>query len=936
MSSSKPLLRSGAVFADWEVLGKLGGGTFSEIYHARNKTSGRRGVLKVDRPPGGTLDWESKILRDMQRFPFVPRFYCHVPATEDTPSVLVMQVLGRSLSSLRAREPGEQFSFGVALVLVRQMLCALEGLHWSGYIHRDVKPSNFVVGKGREGRRTVFMLDFGQSRKYAEGQSGRGLRKARLNCEFRGTSLYASPNAHAGHDLGRRDDMWSLWYVLVSLLRGKLPWHHITSNRILVGDLKQWYTKNPGDLVKGLPGAHLLQKWSTHCSSLRFEDKPDYALLRSVLDETLAYVSPPPACAMNPSVLYSRYSEPYTSCATLQDIWRAHLPSDSAPKQGTEEECTQANPPPTAVSSLSYNTPSDMALLTRFDLSRVYLTSQCLLENDWESAKEVGGVPSFALGDLLLTSSSGELSSPSTSMNLVTSLLSKVRRELWGFVDPELLEVRWSDGGEEGEEFDSGSEEDEYEEFGEDDKWRGGVNALSRFPQAAVGGDKLLDKSTAGGSGKGSNERSGSPHPTTTTTTTTKRKRCECMGTEKKCPNCMESGARGTNNALLGEAVEPPWIKCLPQPSERPTVFLDCYPAKNGESDGGGTMDSVSILLVIQEAWVLLQQLPFALARGAWLKKGSSGSTTSLPPAPSALLHYVKCWCALVESFFSSPSIVRLFKVLRRAEQQRCLPPAAGFEALGFLMPLPDLLGPTNSSSSSNSAKKETTIPTPSPPPPPQPLPQKLHQFPPSRLPAERRKLTLELLKRLATSLRDPTSVFPNPIPLEVVFSSLVGEVQGAGEEQQSKSAPVDPPPQPATESHTSPPPASSASPSAVLAAIRAAVNLQTSFASLKRRAQFWKAHIITYVRSEKCLAWLEDGIQVLEREIKALDEKDPITESESSSLPSPLPLFTVESGEAIRASIPNRTSTFIELRDLYLASLRERKFLSAPKSSLL
>ena len=48
--------------------------------------------------------------------------------------------------------------------------------------------------------------------------------------EFRGTKLYASAFAHNMRDLGRRDDLWSFFYSLLVLIKGRcLPWHELVS-----------------------------------------------------------------------------------------------------------------------------------------------------------------------------------------------------------------------------------------------------------------------------------------------------------------------------------------------------------------------------------------------------------------------------------------------------------------------------------------------------------------------------------------------------------------------------------------------------------------------------------------------------------------------------------------------------------------------------------
>jgi tau tubulin kinase len=44
---------------------------------------------------------------------------------------------------------------------------------------------------------------------------------------FRGTVRYASVNAHKNKEMGRHDDLWSLFYMLVEFMVGQLPWRKI-------------------------------------------------------------------------------------------------------------------------------------------------------------------------------------------------------------------------------------------------------------------------------------------------------------------------------------------------------------------------------------------------------------------------------------------------------------------------------------------------------------------------------------------------------------------------------------------------------------------------------------------------------------------------------------------------------------------------------------
>uniref|UniRef100_A0A183EE00 Protein kinase domain-containing protein n=1 Tax=Gongylonema pulchrum TaxID=637853 RepID=A0A183EE00_9BILA len=71
-------------------------------------------------------------------------------------------------------------------------------------------------------RRTIYIVDFGMARQYRLGD---GLvRKERYYAGFRGTMRYVSVTVHERRDQGPTDDIWSLFYSLIELFQGSLPW----------------------------------------------------------------------------------------------------------------------------------------------------------------------------------------------------------------------------------------------------------------------------------------------------------------------------------------------------------------------------------------------------------------------------------------------------------------------------------------------------------------------------------------------------------------------------------------------------------------------------------------------------------------------------------------------------------------------------------------
>ena len=134
---------------------------------------------------------------------------------------MVMELLGHSLEDL-FQYCGRKFTLKTVCMLADQMISRLEYMHTNNFIHRDMKPDNFLMGNGTK-RSSVFLIDFGLSKRYKDAKTGEHI-PYRDNKSLTGTARYASVNTHIGIEQARRDDMESIGYILLYFLKGSLPW----------------------------------------------------------------------------------------------------------------------------------------------------------------------------------------------------------------------------------------------------------------------------------------------------------------------------------------------------------------------------------------------------------------------------------------------------------------------------------------------------------------------------------------------------------------------------------------------------------------------------------------------------------------------------------------------------------------------------------------
>ncbi|KAK4294618.1 hypothetical protein Pmani_032764 [Petrolisthes manimaculis] len=221
MSSGIVGCREFVVGGKYRLVRKIGSGSFGDIYLGINITNGEEVAIKLEamkaRHP--QLLYESKVYKILQGGVGIPHIRWF--GQEQQYNILVMDLLGPSLEDL-FNFCSRRFTMKTVLMLADQMIGRIEFIHNKNFIHRDIKPDNFLMGIGRHCNK-LFLIDFGLAKKYRDNRS-RAHIPYREDKNLTGTARYASINAHLGIEQSRRDDMESLGYVLMYFNRGSLPW----------------------------------------------------------------------------------------------------------------------------------------------------------------------------------------------------------------------------------------------------------------------------------------------------------------------------------------------------------------------------------------------------------------------------------------------------------------------------------------------------------------------------------------------------------------------------------------------------------------------------------------------------------------------------------------------------------------------------------------
>lgn len=268
--------------AKYKMLIELGKGSFGSVYRIMDKKTGKEYAVKIEEKSSRSrLKNEYTIYKNLLNgwvgggIPEINDYY------ETKKHIyMVMQRLGQSLENLL----NDRLTFDVATVLKLgiDITDLLEKIHNVGYVHRDIKPNNFLVGITQDDYDEIFIMDFGLSKKYVM-EDGTHI-KPKEDRSLVGTARYASINVHMGLEPSRRDDLESVGYMLIYFLKGKLPWQGLKKSKSvdqvkLIGECKMKTSLDV--LCQGLPVC--FKEYIVYCRSLEFDERPDYKLLKKLL-----------------------------------------------------------------------------------------------------------------------------------------------------------------------------------------------------------------------------------------------------------------------------------------------------------------------------------------------------------------------------------------------------------------------------------------------------------------------------------------------------------------------------------------------------------------------------------------------------------------------------------------------------------------------------
>ncbi|CAD6194806.1 unnamed protein product [Caenorhabditis auriculariae] len=252
-------------------------------------------ALKIEKKndPVPMLQFELFILLKVEQSKKCKQF-CKVlgKGNEGDYNWITISLCGKNLRALRKAQPNGKLSLACGLSVAQQCLKGIEELHKIGFIHRNVAPSTFAIGK-YEGEhsaaelRNIYVLDIGFAHQYVK-PDGTLKQPSPKPWKYVGPIRHMSRNAYMGNELARSDDIEMWYYMTVELIKGGLPWAHLRDAKLVFEYQKACRNGLAlRELLGGLPAEFVdIMK---EIDKLSYKDAPNYTEIYGLLTNAILF-----------------------------------------------------------------------------------------------------------------------------------------------------------------------------------------------------------------------------------------------------------------------------------------------------------------------------------------------------------------------------------------------------------------------------------------------------------------------------------------------------------------------------------------------------------------------------------------------------------------------------------------------------------------------
>ena len=269
------------LFKKYEIKTKIGKTSSIQIYEGLCLSNQTPVIIKIESRSNEELYLE---LEALNLYLFKDLGIPKIITTGKTKNsiILIEEKLGPSLYNLFI-ENKKKFSLNEICCIGIQCIERLKGIHSKNYVHRNIKPENFKIGL--KDPHIIYLQNFYLCEKFKSDTTNKHV-KLSLSNKIVGTERYGSVDALRGLRQGRKDDLESLFYMLIYFFLGKLPWQDIKAKdegekyKKLLNEKKKFNIDNYKDIIpKEFRTIFKLIK------NLKFDEQPKYNLYIRLLQK---------------------------------------------------------------------------------------------------------------------------------------------------------------------------------------------------------------------------------------------------------------------------------------------------------------------------------------------------------------------------------------------------------------------------------------------------------------------------------------------------------------------------------------------------------------------------------------------------------------------------------------------------------------------------